>query len=164
MPAQTSTAGVAEIGRICRRDVVTITPVQDVSEAAHLMRSRHVGFIVVCEPGQSGEPGEPGRVVGVITDRDIVVAVIARDVAPRSLKIADVMTRNPLIVSEECPIDSALGFMRDAGVRRVPVVGAKERLVGVVSLDDVVERVAQQLSSIVAAYRGEERTERVTRP
>ncbi len=161
MPAQSSTAHVAEVGRVCSRNVITIAPGEDIVAAARLMRTCHIGFLVVCEPTAAGQNR---RVIGVLTDRDIVVAVVARDATPQSLKVVDVMTRNPLMVAEDCPLDAALGFMRDAGVRRVPVTGAKEDLVGVMSLDDVVAQMAQQLTSVAAAYRGELRAERVARP
>ncbi len=150
----------SEISRICQRAVITIQPGADIAEAAQLMRRSHVGFLIVCE-----EPDDRGqKVVGVLTDRDVVVAVLARDGDPHTLQVMDVMTRNPLIVSEDCPLDATLGFMRDAGVRRVPVVGKHERLVGVLSLDDVVERLARQLNDIAGAYRREQREERMTRP
>jgi CBS domain-containing protein len=74
------------------------------------------------------------------------------------------MTRNPLIVAENCSLDATLAFMRDAGVRRVPVVGENDRLVGVLSLDDVVEKLARQLNDIAGAYRREQRAERMARP
>jgi CBS domain-containing protein len=161
MPAQTPAPPASEVGRICRRNVASISPGEDVATAARLMRSGHVGFLVVAEEPAVGRGRRP---VGVLTDRDIVVAVIARDADPHSLKVADVMTRNPLMVSEDCPVDAALGFMQDVGVRRVPVLGANDELVGVLSLDDVVDSVAQQLVRVAGAYRGEQRAERVARP
>jgi CBS domain-containing protein len=103
-------------------------------------------------------------VVGVLTDRDIVVSVVAREVEPRSLKVGDVMTRNPLLVAEDGSLDATLSFMRDAGVRRVPVVGQHGELVGVLALDDVLERMAQQLTNIAGSIRSEQRTERLMRP
>src|SRR5262245_54352974 len=111
-----------EIGRICQRAVVTISPGADLSEAALIMRRAHVGFLIVCE-----EPDERGqKVVGVLTDRDLVISVMAREGDPHALQVRDVMTRSPLIVSEDCSLDATLGFMRDAGVRRVPIVGEND--------------------------------------
>jgi CBS domain-containing protein len=161
MPVQTAAGRAIETGRLCHRNVVTIPPDEDIATAARVMRSTHIGFLIVCE---TLPDGQGNKVVGVLTDRDIVVAVIARDADPHALKVADVMTRNPLMVREDCSVDATLAFMQDAGVRRVPVLGAHDELVGVLSLDDVVERLAQQLNSVVGAYRGEQRAERVTRP
>jgi CBS domain-containing protein len=156
-----SATHITEVGRLCRREVITISPEEDIASAARLMRTSHIGFLIVCEQ----RPERRGRkVVGVLTDRDIVVAVIARDADPHSLEVGDVMTRNPLMVAEDCSIDATLGFMHGAGVRRVPVLDAKGELVGVLSLDDVVECIARQLMSVVGAYRDEQRAERIVRP
>jgi CBS domain-containing protein len=125
------------------------------------MREKHIGFLVVTKPG--AQPADRS-VVGVLTDRDIVVAVIARQADPQSLRVGDVMTRNPLLLAEDCSLDAALGFMRDAGVRRVPITGSRGELLGVLSVDDVLERLAQQLTNIAGSIRGEQRTERLVRP
>ncbi|MBX5459917.1 MAG: CBS domain-containing protein [Steroidobacteraceae bacterium] len=161
MSAQQTAHHIGDLGRLCNRDPISIEPTADIVAAAGLMREKHIGFLVVAEmqPARGGK-----RVVGVLTDRDIVVAVVAREVDPRDLRVSDVMTPNPLIVSEECSIDAALGFMRDAGVRRVPVVRADGNLCGVLSLDDVLERLAAQLSSVAGCIRSEQRAERIVRP
>jgi CBS domain-containing protein len=147
------------VGRICSRNVVTIHAGEDVVAAARLMRSAHLGFLVVVEG-----TADARKVVGVLTDRDIVVAVVARDADSHLLRVSDVMTRNPLMVSEDCAVESALSFMRDAGVRRVPVVRGDHELVGVLSLDDVVDGMARQLTNVASAFQGELRTERIARP
>ena len=157
MPVDLSTPASTEVGRMCSRNVMTIGLTEDLTTAARAMRTGHVGFLVVRDEDNR-------RVVGVLTDRDVVVSVVAREADPRSLKVADVMTRNPLLISEDCALDATLGFMRDAGVRRVPVVRGDHELVGVLSLDDVLERMAHQLTSVVSAYRSEVRTERAVRP
>jgi CBS domain-containing protein len=149
------------VGKARQRDVISTEAATDVVGAARLMREKHVGFLVVTEPG--AQPTDR-KVVGVLTDRDLVVTVLAREADPRSLTVGDVMTRNPLLVGEDCPLEAALGFMRDAGVRRAPVVGQRGELCGVLSVDDVLERIAEQLSRIAGSIRGEQRTERLVRP
>lgn len=161
MSAQAPATQALELGKLCRRDVVSIHTDEDIAAAARLMREKHVGYLVVIETG--GDAGT-NRVVGALTDRDIVVAVVARGVDPSSLKVGDVMTRNPLLIGEDCSLDAALSFMRDAGVRRVPVVGAHQEPLGVLSLADVLERMAQQLTNIAASTRNEQRTESLVRP
>lgn len=150
-----------DAGGMCQPHVIAIQESDPVTAAARLMREQHVGYLVVTEP-----PTEVGtrKVIGVLTDRDIVVAVVAREVDPRSLRVGDVMTRSPLLVGEGHSIDTVLRFMRDVGVRRVPVVGKQGELVGVLSLDDVLERMAEQLMNIAGSIRSEQRTERLVRP
>jgi CBS domain-containing protein len=105
------------------------------------------------------------RVVqGVLTDRDIVVTVVGRDADPKELKVEDVMTRNPLLAAEGQSVAAVLRLMRADGLRRVPVVGAHNELVGVLSIDDVLDLVADQLTAISGAIRDERARERAMRP
>jgi CBS domain-containing protein len=154
-------ARTLDAGAICRRDVITIQDSQPITAAARLMRDQHVGFLVVTEPPTSAGAR---KVVGVLTDRDIVVAVVAREADLRALTVGDVMTRSPLLIGESHSLDALLCLMRDAGVRRVPIVGQEGELLGVLSLDDVLERMAEQLTNIVGSIRGEQHTERLLRP
>ncbi len=148
------------VGDVCRRDVVTIAPGAGLGEAAQLMREKHVGMLVVVEPVE----GQPDRIVqGVLTDRDIVITVVGRDADPKALKVLDVMTRHPLLAAERSSVAGVLRLMRMAGVRRVPVVGARNELVGVLSIDDVLDSMADQLTAISGAIRGEQAQERATR-
>jgi CBS domain-containing protein len=146
---------------VCQRRVMTVLEDDLITTAARLMRERHVGYLVVTDPPA---PDGSRKVRGVLTDRDIVVSVVARDANPRELKVADVMTRSPLMVGADYSIDTVLCFMRDAGVRRVPVTGEQGELIGVLSIDDVLERLAEQLSNIAGSIRTEQRTERLVRP
>jgi CBS domain-containing protein len=141
-------------GSVCKRGVVTVAPTDDLIAAAHVMREKHVGYLIV---------SEASRVVGVLTDRDIVVAVLAQEVDARALKVEDVMTRNPLLIEEDQSIEAVLRHMRDAGVRRVPVVDRSGTLTGVLSIDDVLERIAEQLINIAGSIRNEQRMERAVR-
>ena len=144
-------------GSVCKRGVVTVAPGDDLIAAAHLMREKHVGYLIV-----SDSP-DHRRVVGVLTDRDIVVAVLAREVDAHALKVGDVMTRDPLLIGEEQSIEAVLRHMREAGVRRVPVVDRSGALTGVLSIDDVLETIAEQLINIAGSIRNEQRMERAVR-
>jgi CBS domain-containing protein len=146
---------------VCQRQVTTVLENEPITTAARLMREQHVGYLVVIDPPA---PDGARKVRGVLTDRDIVVAVVAQEVNPRELKVSDVMTRAPLMVGADYSIDTVLCFMRDVGVRRVPVTGKQGELIGVLSIDDVLERLAQQLSNIAGSIRNEQRTERLVRP
>ena len=148
------------VGKICKRQVVTVTPRTELIAAAQLMREKHVGFLVVVEPEPLAQFGKP---VGVLTDRDMVVSVMARGTDPKLLTVADVMNEGPAMVEERESIEQALQTMRRMGVRRLPVVGAQGLLAGVVALDDVIDVLAAQLGDLSAAVRNEQRIEGVLR-
>jgi CBS domain-containing protein len=133
------------IGELCQRDVVTVRAGDEIVAAARLLRDQHIGYLVVVEPQIAAETVAP---IGVLTDRDIVVAVIARDVDARSLRVEDVMTREPLLLGESETLENALREMRRRGVRRAPVVGDSGQLVGVVSLDDLLAVLAGELRDV----------------
>lgn len=146
---------------ICRQKCVTISVSDDLAAAAKLMRDEHIGFLVVVEPGTSKERGSAP--VGVITDRDIVVAVVARDADPGALRVGDVMTPDPVVVRSDASLENVARMMRDSGIRRAPVVDVNGRACGVVSIDDILDVLARQLTDLAALIRNERRIEQVTR-
>lgn len=148
-----------DVMRLCRRKVVTIRPFEELAAAARLMRERHVGYVVVVEPVADRWQ----RPVGVLTDRDIVVKVIAREVDPRTLRVGDVMTRDPVTAAATDPLPDALRSMRRIGVRRIPVVGERGQLIGVLSLDEVIDALSAELSDVAGSILREQRTEKALR-
>lgn len=150
------------VAKLCGRNVITIREFEELTAAARLMREKHIGYLVVVEPDLSG--GGTLKPVGVLTDRDIVVTVVAREVDPRSLRVGDVMTRKPVVASESDSIEQALQHMRAIGVRRLPVVGSRGDLVGVLSLDDIIESLADVLQNVEGSIRSERRIEAALRP
>lgn len=149
------------VSEICRRNPVTIRAQDELMSAAALMRERHIGYLIVVEPHP---PHAAPRPVGVLTDRDIVVGVLAKGTDPRLLKAGDVMTRHPVVASEDASVNAALAEMRRIGVRRIPVVDAVGQLVGVLSLDEVLDAIAQELLGVIGSIRTEVRTEGSRRP
>lgn len=149
------------VGDCCQRNVVTVRATDEISAAAHLMREKHVGYLVVVEATVADGKLRP---VGVLTDRDLVVSVMARDANPGALRVGDVMTRNPMTARFDEPLPAALRTMRGIGVRRLPVVGSSLELVGVIALDDVVEAFASQLQDVAASIHSEQAVERAMRP
>jgi len=147
------------VSLICNHNVATIAATEGVVDAAVRMREEHVGTLLVVE--RRGSIHVP---VGILTDRDIVVAVVAKRVAPDSLTVGDAMTREVLTVREDDGVEFALREMRRRGVRRAPVVGKRGELVGIVSLDDVVQHLAMQLGRLADAIRVEQDTEARARP
>ena len=150
-----------KVGDICSRNVVTVREFDDLTAAARLMRQRHIGYLVVIEPKLDERSVMP---VGVITDRDIVVGVVARETDPRSLRVGDVMTRQPVLAREDDSVASALHQMREIGARRVPVVDRGGALVGVLSLDDVLDSLAEELTEVASSIRRELKVEAALRP
>jgi CBS domain-containing protein len=147
------------VGLICNHNVATIDPSDGVTDAAVRMREEHVGDLIVVE--RRGNVHAP---VGILTDRDIVVGVVAKRVPADSLTVGDVMTRDLLTVREDNGVEFALKEMRRCGVRRAPVVGQRGELVGVVSVDDVMQHLAAQLDRLADVIRVEQRIEASARP
>jgi CBS domain-containing protein len=143
------------VGDYCKHGVVTVYATADVAEVARTMREEHVGFLVVVNEGDTSR--EP---LGVITDRDVVLQVCARDVDPHAATAADIMSRKPLVANEADDLNEALQAMRIAGFRRVPVLTASGALTGVIAIDDVVEVVAGLVCDIAGSIRNEQRQER----
>lgn len=150
----------SNIGQICRRPVVTVRASDDLVAAAQQMREHHVGYLIVAELEPASRRLRP---VGVITDRDIVVAVVAKDVEPGILAVGDVMTADPVVVRDDASLSTVIAEMRAIGVRRMPVVDAEGMLVGVVSLDDILEMLAEELGNIAGSIRHGQRLESTLR-
>lgn len=149
-----------DVGKICKHQVVTVTPRTDLVAAAKLMREKHVGFLVVVEPEPAAIHGRP---IGVLTDRDIVVSVVAQGEDPRHLTVSDIMNQGPATVDEGESLHQALQTMRRMGVRRLPVVGPRGTLVGVIALDDVIDVLTHELGEVSGAVQNEQRIEGILR-
>jgi CBS domain-containing protein len=128
------------VGRICVREVDTVNPEESVAVAAQRMHQRAVGTLVVVN--------NTSQVVGVVTDRDLVSRVLAKGRSPTETPMRDVMTIAPKTVSEETPIESALLTMRTGRFRRIPVVDSANKLLGLVTLDDVLMLLAEEFTQI----------------
>ena len=142
------------IGEICSRDVVLTRRDTSVREAARLMREYHVGALVVVD-----ETGEGRRPVGVLTDRDIVVGIVAKGLDPDGLRVDEVMAPQVITASERAGVAETVELMRAKGVRRVPVVDARGMLVGIVTADDFVDLLAEEMSAIARMITREQHRE-----
>src|SRR5262245_39107498 len=148
-----------DVNLVCNHNVATVRKGEGVVEAAALMREQHVGDLIVVETrGNASVP------VGILTDRDIVVGVLARRVAPDAVTVGDAMTQNLLTVREDASLEFALREMRRYGVRRAPVVRANGDLVGVIAVDDVIQHLAAQLGRLAELISLEQDAEQRTRP
>lgn len=123
-----------------------------------MMREHHVGFLIVHQLGD-----DLRRPIGVLTDRDLVIEVMAKRVDPEALKVDDLMTRQPLLAKEGEDLGEVLQAMRLAGVRRVPVVDARGALAGVIAIDDAFDIITTFMSDITGLIKHEQRVERRAR-
>ena len=127
-------------GRICSREVDLVAPEESALAAARRMAEKRVGTLLVLN--------EDKKPVGLITDRDLVLRVLAAGRDPRATPVAEIMTPGPQVIREDDPIELALGLMRAGGFRRVPVVDYQGQLVGILSLDDVLALLAEEFAHI----------------
>ncbi len=137
-------------GEVCNREVVYAYRDTSLVEAARLMREHHVGSLVVVVDRLSERVP-----VGMLTDRDIVVAVVAKGLDPGELNAGEVMSTDPVTVREQDGITEVLRLMRGKGVRRVPVVSRSGALAGIVTIDDVLALVAEEMDTFVRTLRSE---------
>lgn len=128
---------------VCRTNVVTISPKASVLMAAQVMKQEHMGSLVVAEATNGAR-----KPLGILTDRDIVRLIVANEADARSLQVEDVMTRDVQCLQEDEGIYKAMKKMRQLGLRRMPVVRKDGSLLGIVSLDDFMELLADELNQI----------------
>jgi CBS domain-containing protein len=130
------------LGKICTKPVVTASAQMTVDQAARTMRSKNVGALVVVNAG---------RPVGMLTDRDIVVEVVARGMDPEEVRVGDVMVKKPVTIRQDLGIFDAARTFAKTGVRRLPVVTGSGVLVGVITMDDVVMLLGNEMGHMAGA-------------
>jgi CBS domain-containing protein len=128
------------IGEYCVRDVIVASPVTTVQEAAALMRRHHVGSIVVVRDVRIP--------TGIVTDRDIVVEVVAKGRSPGAWTLQDIMAPQLVTVRESDSLIDTIRTLRERRVRRAPVVDAVGALAGMVTLDDLLEVLAEEMGEL----------------
>ena len=147
------------IKEICNRNIVFARRGESIADAAKLMREHHVGSVVVVE-----DRGGRRLPVGMLTDRDIAIGVVALGLDPAKTPVEGAMRAELVSARENDSINRAVSLMRAQGVRRVPVVDAGGALVGLLAADDLMELFAGEMAGLAAVIgRGEQR-ERALRP
>ena len=119
------------VSQVMTRSVRTLTPSDTVVQAAQAMAELNVGVIPIC----NGD-----KLLGVVTDRDIVIRGVARERDGKSTRLSEVMSAEVRCASEDQDTDAVLKTMADAQIRRMPVVDANQRLVGIVSIGDIAAK------------------------
>jgi CBS domain-containing protein len=143
-------------GDLCIRQVVSATADLPVPDLCKLMRSRHVGSVVIVDKGAARKP------IGIVTDRDVVVEVLAAGVNPATVLVGDIMSGAPVLAHQDEDAIWALKLMRDKGIRRLPIVDGTGSLVGILALDDLMQHLGNALAD-VAQLIGSERLEENSR-
>ncbi len=135
------------VGQICKRNPVTCARDAEIREVVGLMRERGVGSVIVVQE-LTGEM----RPYGIITDRDLVVRAISAGEDINSLTIGDVATTDVRVAREHDSIGEAIHIMREAGIKRLPVVDALGILIGIVSGDDLLLHLANEVQELAALF------------
>ncbi|MGE0171269.1 MAG: CBS domain-containing protein [Oligoflexales bacterium] len=128
------------VGRICTREVCTATANETVADVARRMAEYNVGCVVVLD--------EAGLPLSVVTDRDLVVQVLASESDPVGTTVLDILSPDLKTIQEDAPLEDALRLMRTSGCRRLPVLNDKGILIGIIALDDVLSLLAEEFGSI----------------
>ena len=129
------------IGEFCNREVVFATRETSIPEAAQLMRQYHVGDLVVVD-----EVNGKRVPAGIVTDRDIVIQIIAPSLDIDDFSVGDIMSPQLVSVQEKDGIFETIRLMRTKGIRRIPVVDAQDGLIGIVAADDILDLLAEELT------------------
>jgi CBS domain-containing protein len=146
-------------GAYCNREIIIVEPTASVTEAAALMRRHHVGDLVVVEKQDNNT-----LPIGIVTDRDIVIEVVAQNINPDSLVVKDVMSTDPVSVPEAVSLLDTLGLMKQQGVRRMLVVDDAGSLQGLLSADDAIELIAEQMNDLTRLVNREITHEQARHP
>lgn len=147
------------IADVCTHRVVSTQATVSVRDAAEAMRQHHVGALVVVE-----KPNGERIPVGIVTDRDIVVAVVATGGNPDKLTLGQIMSKPVATCTEAEGLFAAILTMREHGVRRLPVLNAKGGLAGMVAADDIYSALGTHMADLGQALAREETREMQDRP
>jgi len=131
------------IGEFCNRSVVFATRKTSIAEAAQLMREYHVGDLVVVDVLDGNRVP-----VGIVTDRDIVVEIIAKSLDYNTFTVGDIMSPQLISVQKNEGVFETIRLMRDQGIRRIPVVNQDGGLEGIMAADDMLDLLAEEMTEL----------------
>lgn len=148
-----------KIRDVAVHEPITARPSESIGTCARRMHDEHVGCLVVVEDSD-------GAVfpVGMLTDRDIAIEVVAFGLDPAAMTAGDVMSERPAVVEEDDDLLDALAHMRERGVRRLPVVRPDGALAGMLALDNLLEALGEEIDGVLGVMRAQRTKELRTRP
>jgi CBS domain-containing protein len=132
--------------QFCRKPVVKVAPERSIAETCRLMQEKNVGWIVV---------ENSGKLAGIITDRDIALKVAGAARDPFTTKVGEIMSPDPIRISVERDLQSLNALLHAYHVRRIPIVDNSEKVVGIVTLDDLIGLLGDEMSEIGKALAEE---------
>lgn len=147
------------VGQFCNRDTVIASKQDSIVEAAKLMRQHHVGCVIVVED----DAHSAATPVGIVTDRDLVIEILAKEVDPDTVALGDIMSYELVTAHEDDRLWDTLQRMRVKGVRRVPVVDRNGALKGILASDDLLEVLAGEMGELAKIISREQYRERTIR-
>lgn len=148
-----------KIRDVAVHEPVTARPTDSIGTCARRMHDEHVGCLVIVEDNDGEE-----FPVGILTDRDIAIEVVAFGLDPATMTAGDVMSEGPVLVEEDDDLLDALARMRERGVRRLPVVRPDGALSGMLALDNLLEALGEEFDGVLGVMRAQRTKELRTRP
>jgi len=142
------------VGEICNRDVIIVRREDTILTAAKLMRQNHVGDVVVVD-----EKDGSRLPVGIVTDRDLVVEIMATELDQKVITAGDIMIEELVTVKENLGVFEAIQYMRANAIRRLPVVDERGALVGILTLDDLLQLLSEELVAIARLITSQQQKE-----
>jgi CBS domain-containing protein len=146
------------IRTVCNHEVITVKEDATVFEAAQLMRNHHVGDVVVVKENQ-------GKLtpVGIVTDRDLVIEVVATALDCKVITVSDIMVRHLSVLEESAGVFETIQTMTSKGVRRLPTVDDTGVLTGIITLDDLLVLLSKEMGTLTKLISRELKNEAATR-
>lgn len=147
------------ISELCNREVIIIQKEESALEAARLMRHHHVGDVIIVE-----EQNGVKKPIGIVTDRDLVVEIMATELDPAVITVGDISVAKLLTIQENTGIFDTIQYMRRNAVRRSPVIDDCGGLIGIITLDDLLQLLSEELSELAKLVKREIDKETKQRP
>jgi CBS domain-containing protein len=146
------------VAKYCDREIATITRDASIHKAALMMRHYHGGEVIIVE--KSNDKNIP---IGIVTDRDLVVEIIAMEVDMEQISVGNVMSLELITVSENMSLSDTLDIMQHNGVRRAPVVDGSGCLIGLITVEGILKVLSQDMNKVLELFYRERYIEKTIR-